>query len=85
MSDYFQEMGWEPLAEGATPNQFLHMARLLRDFNMFEELGQENRLAPPASKSVVENLPEKKITVMGKSLMKILIDSNTYKRKRSIL
>ncbi|XP_044728976.1 E3 ubiquitin-protein ligase RNF181-like [Chrysoperla carnea] len=62
MSDYFQEMGWQELADGETPNHFLHMARLLRDYNMFEELGQNQRLAPPASKQVVENLPNKVIS-----------------------
>lgn len=57
MADYFQEMGWQPLSEGERPNHFLHLARLLRDYNMFEELGETNRLPPPASKEAVENLP----------------------------
>lgn len=61
MSDYFEEMGWQPLGPGETPNNFIHLARLLRDFSMFEELGETVRLAPAASKEVVENLP--KITV----------------------
>lgn len=65
MSDYFQEMGWQELADGETPNHFLHLARLLRDYNMFEELGQNQRLAPPASKQVVENLPNKVISDKG--------------------
>ncbi|XP_063243373.1 E3 ubiquitin-protein ligase RNF181-like [Bacillus rossius redtenbacheri] len=62
MSDYFQEMGWQPLGEGQTPNQLLHFARLLRDFGMWEELGQNQRLPPAASRQVVENLEEKTVT-----------------------
>ncbi|XP_015596259.1 E3 ubiquitin-protein ligase RNF181 [Cephus cinctus] len=62
MSDYFDEMGWTPLREGEAPNHFLHMARLLRDFGMWEQLGQHERLPPPASKSALESLEEKKVT-----------------------
>lgn len=57
MADYFHEMGWQPLAEGQQPNHLLHMARLFRDYNMFQELGATERLPPPASKQAVENLP----------------------------
>lgn len=57
MADYFDEMGWRPLGEGEQPNHFLHLARLLRDYNMYEELGETTRLPPPASKEAVENLP----------------------------
>lgn len=60
MADYFDEMGWRPLGEGEQPNHLLHMARLLRDYNMFEELGETNRLPPPASKEIVEGLPNVK-------------------------
>ncbi|KAG7191049.1 hypothetical protein KM043_007095 [Ampulex compressa] len=58
MSDYFDEMGWTPLGEGEAPNHLIQMARLLRDFGMWDMLGQNTRLPPPASKSVVENLKE---------------------------
>lgn len=66
MASYFEEMGWQPLADGETPNHFLHLARLLRDFNMFEELGVDHKLAPPASKQFMEKLPEKTIEDEGK-------------------
>lgn len=66
MGDYFEEMGWQPLGVGETPNQYLHFARLLRDFGMWEELGQGQKLPPPASKQVIENLEEKKISDAGK-------------------
>lgn len=56
MSNYFDEMGWQPLAEGETPNHFLHMARLLLDYNMFDELGENHRLPPPASKKAVTDM-----------------------------
>lgn len=65
MSDYFDEMGWQPLGPGETPNTFLHLARLLRDYNMFAELGETERLPPPASKDVVENLPKETIDKSG--------------------
>ncbi|XP_076295545.1 E3 ubiquitin-protein ligase RNF181-like [Lasioglossum baleicum] len=62
MSDYFDEMGWTPLEDGETPNHLIHMARLLRDFGMWDLLGQTTRLPPPASKSAIENLEEIKIS-----------------------
>ncbi|KAK7866886.1 hypothetical protein R5R35_006047 [Gryllus longicercus] len=65
MADYFEEMGWQPLGPGETPNHLLHLVRLLRDFGMWEELGQDQRLPPPASKEVVRNLEEKEISVTG--------------------
>ncbi|CAH0559276.1 unnamed protein product [Brassicogethes aeneus] len=64
MTDYFQEMGWRPLGEGEQPDHLLHFARLLRDFNMFEELNGQ-KLPPPASKEVVENLPNHTISEDG--------------------
>lgn len=66
MASYFEEMGWQPLGDGETPNHLLHLARLLRDYNMFEELGVEHKLAPPASKKIVEELPEETIDDEGK-------------------
>jgi hypothetical protein len=68
MADYFEEMGWEPLGPGQTPNQLLHMARLFRDFGMWEELGHGQKLPPSASKASILNLKEKEITVSGKNL-----------------
>ncbi|KAG5889135.1 hypothetical protein JTB14_016242 [Gonioctena quinquepunctata] len=57
-------MGWTPLGEGESPNHFLHLARLFRDYNMFDELNVLNgeKLAPPASKSAVEAIPNEKVT-----------------------
>jgi hypothetical protein len=66
MADYFDEMGWEPLGSGQTPDHLLHMARLLRDFGMWEELGHGHKLPPCASKASIENLLEKQITMSGK-------------------
>lgn len=60
MADYFDEMSWTPLRDGEAPNHFLHMAQLLRDFGMWEELGQGQRLPPPASKESVSNLKDVK-------------------------
>ncbi|KAF6213352.1 hypothetical protein GE061_011071 [Apolygus lucorum] len=57
MADYFDEMSWTPLAEGEAPDGYLHFARLLRDFGMFEELGETQRLPPPTSKAFIEKLP----------------------------
>lgn len=61
MSDYFEEMGWTPLAIGETPNHLMQMARFLRDFGMWDLLGENEKLPPPASKSAVNNLEEIKI------------------------
>ncbi|XP_029173735.1 E3 ubiquitin-protein ligase RNF181-like [Nylanderia fulva] len=61
MSDYFEEMGWTPLGDGETPNHLIQMARFLRDYGMWELLGEDAKLPPPASKNAVETLPEIKI------------------------
>ncbi|VVC87447.1 E3 ubiquitin-protein ligase RNF181-like [Leptidea sinapis] len=60
MTDYFHEMGWRELEDGEHPNHFLHLARLLMDFNVFEDnfSGEWPRLPPPASKEAINNLPE---------------------------
>ncbi|RZF37162.1 hypothetical protein LSTR_LSTR017126 [Laodelphax striatellus] len=60
MADYFEEMGWQPLADGEAPDSLLHFARLLRDFGMFDVLGEDKKLPPPAAKEAVKNLEEKK-------------------------
>lgn len=64
MADYFGEMGWTPLEDGQAPDHFLHLARLFRDFNMFDELNNLNgqKLPPPASKNAVESIPNENIT-----------------------
>ena len=62
MADYFQEMGWTPLGEGQAPDSYLHLARLLQDFGMWEELGTSKKLPPPASKKAIEDL--KAVTIM---------------------
>ncbi|XP_075236906.1 E3 ubiquitin-protein ligase RNF181 isoform X2 [Lycorma delicatula] len=61
MADYFDEMGWQPLGEGEAPDHLLHLARLLRDFGMFDVLGEDKKLPPPASKDAVKNLKEVEI------------------------
>ncbi|EFN75399.1 E3 ubiquitin-protein ligase RNF181 [Harpegnathos saltator] len=58
MSDYFEEMGWTPLAHGEAPNHLIQMARFLRDLGMWDLLGENEKLPPPASKSAVNNLEE---------------------------
>ena len=55
-------MGWTPLRDGEAPNHLIQMARLLRDFGMWDLLGQTTRLPPPASKSAIENLQEIEIS-----------------------
>ncbi|KAL1123225.1 hypothetical protein AAG570_002312 [Ranatra chinensis] len=74
MAGYFEEMGWTELGDGETPNQLLHLARLLRDFGMFEELGEGKRLPPPASKRIVNNLPELEIKQAEESCPVCLIE-----------
>ncbi|XP_034242423.1 E3 ubiquitin-protein ligase RNF181-like [Thrips palmi] len=65
MADYFEEMNCTPLGEGETPNFLLHMARLLQDFGMWEELGTNKKLPPPASKQVVKDLKEDTVQEEG--------------------
>lgn len=60
MADYFEEMGRTPLLDGETPDHFMHLARLLRDFGMFHELGEDVRLPPPTSPKVIEELTDVK-------------------------
>lgn len=63
MSDYFQEMGWQPVEpEDIQNHQTLLMARFLSDHGFFSETSDSGNLAPPASKAVVSGLPEKKCT-----------------------
>uniref|UniRef100_A0A1L8DSI5 Putative e3 ubiquitin-protein ligase n=1 Tax=Nyssomyia neivai TaxID=330878 RepID=A0A1L8DSI5_9DIPT len=62
MADYFDEMGWEPVAvEDTQRHQTLLMVRALLDNGYLpEEMFEGQQLAPPASKEVVRNLPERK-------------------------
>lgn len=65
MASYFDEHNCTPLAEGETPNHTLHMARLLQDggfLEEFEELFGQIQASPPASKEVLEKLPEKSVS-----------------------
>jgi len=66
MADYFEEMGWQPLSEGQTPDQLLHLARLLQDFGMWEELGEDQKLPPPTSKKCLQELEKVTIEKPGK-------------------
>ncbi|XP_065169846.1 E3 ubiquitin-protein ligase RNF181-like [Atheta coriaria] len=66
MASYFEEMGWEPLQEGQAPNHFLHLARLMQDMNMFEELGIDKNLPPPASAAAIASLPD--VTIQKSSV-----------------
>ncbi|KAF5295120.1 hypothetical protein FQA39_LY13271 [Lamprigera yunnana] len=64
MADYYEERGILSIAEAdATRVQELeqHILRLMADFNLFQEIGISNQLAPPAAEEVVKSLPEVKI------------------------
>lgn len=63
MAGYFEEMGWEPLRDGETPNNFLQVARFLLEFQYVDP---ETPLAPAASKEAVAALPEISISEEGK-------------------
>ncbi|RZC43066.1 E3 ubiquitin-protein ligase RNF181 [Asbolus verrucosus] len=83
MADYYQEMGWEPLAEGQAPNHMVHFERFLRDFGIFLNEEGSNDLAPPASKTVVENLPNVTISDPGAACpvcLKHYLESDTVKK-----
>ncbi|XP_068624328.1 E3 ubiquitin-protein ligase RNF181 [Battus philenor] len=69
MADYFQEMGWNELAEGEQPNHLLHMARFLIDFGFQNDDPnmQWPSLPPPASEKIVKDLPEFIIETEGKN------------------
>ncbi|XP_054265843.1 E3 ubiquitin-protein ligase RNF181-like [Macrosteles quadrilineatus] len=54
MAGYFEEMGWEPLGDGETPNNLLHLVRFLLEFQYMEP---EAQLAPAASKASIDALP----------------------------
>ncbi|XP_014217227.1 E3 ubiquitin-protein ligase RNF181 [Copidosoma floridanum] len=58
MAGYFEEMGWTPLGNAEAPNHLIQMARFLRDSGMWDLLGEQERLPPPASKEAVQSLEE---------------------------
>ncbi|XP_062538527.1 E3 ubiquitin-protein ligase RNF181 [Armigeres subalbatus] len=63
MAEYFDELGWEPIAVDQTEShQMLLMIRFLLRNGYLAEDSQTGRLPPPASKEVVKNLPEKVVT-----------------------
>ncbi|CAK1544022.1 unnamed protein product [Leptosia nina] len=69
MTDYFQEMGWRELQDGEQPDHFLHLARLLMDYNIYDDnfTGEWPRLPPPASKEIVNKLPDISIDTTDKN------------------
>lgn len=67
MADYFEERGVDTnTVEDRDTIDANNLMRLLADFNMFDELGLPNQLAPPASQSAIDNLLEEKIEQKGK-------------------
>lgn len=61
MSDYFDEMGWQPVdADQIQRHQTLLVARFLMENGIFGEDFDAQSLAPPASKRLVHELPEKR-------------------------
>ncbi|KAK4882906.1 hypothetical protein RN001_006225 [Aquatica leii] len=64
MVDYFQERGFNTVEDADRSREEeleRHIMRLMADFNLFDEMGMPNQLAPPASPEIVNNLPEEKI------------------------
>lgn len=60
MSDYFDEMGWQPVeAERTNEHQMLLVARFFMENGIFFDEFDSESLAPPAAVDVVRNLPEK--------------------------
>lgn len=68
MAGYFEEMGWEPLREGETPNNLLDIVRFLLEFQYIEP---ETLLAPAASKEAVAALPTITINKEGKFIFEV--------------
>ncbi|KRT79071.1 zinc finger protein [Oryctes borbonicus] len=58
MANYFEEMSWQI--------HFVEIARLLRGETLFTEAEGDQKPAPPASRKVVNELPEETIDVEGK-------------------
>lgn len=63
MSDYFDEMGWQPVETDQIQNhQTLLVARFLMENGIFGDDFDAQSLAPPASKRLVSELPERRCT-----------------------
>lgn len=66
MSDYFEEMGWQPVeAERTNEHQMLLVARFFMENGIFFDEFDTESLAPPAALEVVRNLPEKPCSGVG--------------------
>lgn len=60
MSDYFEEMSWQPVEpEHTDEHQMLLLARFFMENGIFSDEMDSHSLAPAASAEVVRNLPEK--------------------------
>lgn len=63
MSDYFDEMGWQPVdGDQIQRHQTLLVARFLMENGIFGDDFDAQSLAPPASKRLVSELPERHCT-----------------------
>lgn len=63
MADYFDEMGWQPIDPvNLQTHQNLLLARFLREHGFFNGEIDPDQLPPPASKELVNNLPDKTVT-----------------------
>lgn len=63
MSDYFDEMGWQPVdADQIQRHQTLLVARFLMENGIFGDDFDAQSLAPPASRRLVAELPVKRCT-----------------------
>lgn len=59
--DYFDEMGWEPVnEENIQQHQTLLMVRFMQENGFWPDNFNGHELPPPASKDVVNELPEKR-------------------------
>lgn len=77
MSDYFDEMGWQPVeADRIQDHQTLLVARFLSDNGFFADGFDADQLPPPAAKHVVDNLPQKQCTVADEKCA-ICLKANT--------
>lgn len=63
MSDYFDEMSWQPVEfDQIQSHQQLLVARFLMENGVFGDDFDAQTLAPPASRQLVRDLPEKHCT-----------------------
>ena len=62
MADYFDELGWTPVSpENTQDHQLMLMVRFLQQNGFFSDEFHSERLPPPASKKVIEDLQEKQV------------------------